>query len=147
MTRDAALAQAAGHFDSGDFVRDLSRRVAFRTASQEPDSGPALSAYLQDEIGPSLARLGFSFSIHPNPEPAYGPFLVASRHEGDDLPTVLMYGHGDVIRGQDKSWTCGQGPWTLAVDGERLYGRGTADNKGQHSINIAALATVLALRG
>ena len=30
---------------------------------------------------------------------------------------------------------------------ERLYGRGTADNKGQHSINIAALAQVLAVRG
>jgi acetylornithine deacetylase/succinyl-diaminopimelate desuccinylase-like protein len=147
MTRDAALTRAAGHFDSGDFVRDLSRRVAFRTASQEADAGPALAAYLLEEIGPSLARLGFGFSIHPNPEPACGPFLVASRHEGDDLPTVLMYGHGDVIRGQDKSWTRGQGPWTLAVDGERLYGRGTADNKGQHSINIAALATVLALRG
>ena len=41
MTRDAALRQAADHFDSGDFVRDLSRRVAFRTASQ-PDSAPAL---------------------------------------------------------------------------------------------------------
>ena len=51
-----------------------------------------------------------------------------------------MYGHGDVIRGQDASWTRGQGPWTLAEDGDRLYGRGTADNKGQHSINIAALA-------
>ncbi len=147
MTREAALARAAGHFDSGDFVRDLSRRVAFRTASQESDAGPALAAYLQAEIGPSLAKLGFGFSIHPNPEPAYGPLLVASRHEGDDLPTVLMYGHGDVIRGQDKSWTRGQGPWTLAVEGERLYGRGTADNKGQHSINMAALATVLALRG
>jgi acetylornithine deacetylase/succinyl-diaminopimelate desuccinylase-like protein len=147
MTRAAALQAAAQHFDSGDFVRDLSRRVAFRTASQESDSGPALAAYLQDEIGPALARLGFSFSLHPNPEAAFGPFLVASRHEGDELPTVLMYGHGDVIRGQDKSWTCGQGPWTLAVEGERLYGRGTADNKGQHSINIAALATVLAVRG
>ncbi len=147
MTREAAFAAAAQHFDSGDFVRDLSRRVAFRTASQEADSGPALAAYLQDEIGPTLAQLGFTFSIHPNPEPAFGPFLVASRHEGDDLPTVLMYGHGDVIRGQDKSWTRGQGPWTLAVEGDRLYGRGTADNKGQHSINIAALATVLANRG
>jgi acetylornithine deacetylase/succinyl-diaminopimelate desuccinylase-like protein len=151
MTREAALASAAQHFDSGAFVRDLSRRVAFRTASQEPDSGPALAAYLQDEIGPTLAGLGFGFSIHPNPETGsghtHGPFLVASRHEGDDLPTVLMYGHGDVIRGQDKSWTRGQGPWTLALDGDRLYGRGTADNKGQHSINIAALATVLALRG
>jgi acetylornithine deacetylase/succinyl-diaminopimelate desuccinylase-like protein len=147
MTRDAALASAAQHFDSGAFVRDLSRRVAFRTASQEADAGPALAAYLQDEIGPTLAGLGFSFSIHRNSEPAFGPFLVASRHEGDDLPTVLMYGHGDVIRGQDKSWTRGQGPWTLAAEGDRLYGRGTADNKGQHSINIAALATVLATRG
>jgi acetylornithine deacetylase/succinyl-diaminopimelate desuccinylase-like protein len=35
----------------------------------------------------------------------------------------------------------------VACDGERLYGRGTADNKGQHSINIAALAQVLAARG
>ncbi|MDH4181615.1 MAG: M20/M25/M40 family metallo-hydrolase, partial [Betaproteobacteria bacterium] len=28
-----------------------------------------------------------------------------------------------------------------------IYGRGTADNKGQHSINLAALAQVLAVRG
>ena len=50
------------------------------------------------------------------------------------------------IRGQDASWTRGRGPWQLAVDGDRLYGRGVADNKGQHSINIAALAQVLAAR-
>jgi acetylornithine deacetylase/succinyl-diaminopimelate desuccinylase-like protein len=35
----------------------------------------------------------------------------------------------------------------LTVEGERWYGRGTADNKGQHSINIAAIAAVLAERG
>ena len=147
MTRAAALAGAQAHFDSGAFVRDLARRVAIRTESQDPASGPALQAYLADEIGPSLAALGFGSTLHPNPESGYGPFLIAERHESDQLPTVLMYGHGDVIRGQDKSWTRGQGPWTLAVDGERLYGRGTADNKGQHSINIAALAQVLAARG
>jgi acetylornithine deacetylase/succinyl-diaminopimelate desuccinylase-like protein len=145
--RDQALARAAQHFDSGDFVRDLARRVAIRTESQDPASGPALHAYLQGEIGPALAALGFAFAIHPNPEPACGPLLIATRHEGSELPTVLVYGHGDVIRGQDKSWTRGAGPWTLVQDGERLYGRGTADNKGQHSINIAALAQVLAVRG
>lgn len=145
--RDAALAAARAHFDGGDFLRDLARRVAIRTESQDPASGPALQAYLEGEIGPSLAALGFGFAIHPNPEPAYGPFLIAKRREGEHLPTVLMYGHGDVIRGQDASWKRGQGPWTLAADGERLYGRGTADNKGQHSINIAALAQVLAQRG
>ena len=147
MSRAAALAAARAHFDRGGFTRDLARRVAYRTESQDPASGPILHAYLADEIGPSLATLGFTFTLHPNPEPAYGPFLIATRHEADELPTVLMYGHGDVIRGQDKSWTRGQGPWKLAQDGERLYGRGTADNKGQHSINIAALAQVLKLRG
>lgn len=145
--RDNALAAATAHFDGGGFVRDLARRVAIRTESQQAGSGPALHAYLADELVPALAALGFTSSIHPNPEPAYGPFLIARRHEGDDLPTVLMYGHGDVIRGQDKSWTRGAGPWAVHADGDRLYGRGTADNKGQHSINIAALAQVLAVRG
>jgi len=32
------------------------------------------------------------------------------------------------------------------VDGDRWYGRGTADNKGQHSINLGALQQVLAVR-
>jgi acetylornithine deacetylase/succinyl-diaminopimelate desuccinylase-like protein len=145
--RARALAAAAQHLDSGAFLQDLARRVAVRTESQDPASGPALHAYLRNDIGPALAALGFTPTLHPNPEAAFGPFLVATRHEAEHLPTVLMYGHGDVIAGQDKSWTRGQGPWVLAQDGERLYGRGTADNKGQHSINIAALAQVLQVRG
>ncbi len=147
MSRDQALQGARQHFDSGDFVRDLARRVAVRSASQDADSGPELQRYLSDEMAPSLAALGFTCTIHPNPQTRFGPFLIATRIEAEHLPTVLMYGHGDVIRGQDKSWTRGQGPWQLAQDGERLYGRGTADTKGQHSINIAALAAVLAGRG
>jgi len=144
--REAALALANEHFDSGAFVADLARRVAIRTESQDAASGPALQAYLADELVPSLAGLGFVSTIHPNPVPPYGPLLVATRHESDDAPTVLMYGHGDVIRGQDKSWTRGSGPWSVAADGDKLYGRGTADNKGQHSINLAALAQTLAAR-
>ena len=145
--RDAALALAREHVDGGDFVRDLARRVAIRSESQEAASAPALHAYLADELVPSLAALGFTSKIHANPVPPFGPLLIAMRHEGDELPTVLMYGHGDVVRGQDKSWTKGAGPWQLRVDGDKLYGRGSADNKGQHSINIAALAQVLKARG
>src|SRR6266568_952179 len=48
---------------------------------------------------------------------ARGPFLCAERIEADDLPTVLCYGHG------------------------------VADNKGQHTIGIAAMGAVLAARG
>jgi acetylornithine deacetylase/succinyl-diaminopimelate desuccinylase-like protein len=147
MSRAQALAAAEQHFSSGAFVADLARRVAFRTESQQAGSGAALQAYLADELAPTLARLGFTSQIHPNPEAGFGPFLIAQRHEADDLPTVLMYGHGDVVRGQDASWQRGQGPWVVATEGDKLYGRGTADNKGQHSINLAALAQVLAVRG
>ncbi|RVT51532.1 M20 family metallopeptidase [Rubrivivax albus] len=146
-SREAALAAAAAHLDSGAFEAELARRVAIRSASQEADAGPALQAYLTEELVPTLAALGFTHTIHANPVPGGGPFLIATRVEDPTRPTVLMYGHGDVIRGQDASWTRGAGPWTLARDGDRLYGRGTADNKGQHSVNLAALAQVLAARG
>ena len=147
--RDAALAAAAAHFDSGAFARDLARRIAIRSESQDPAQAAALRAYVEQEVAASLRALGFDCRVFDNPlaGTGCGPFLIATRHEDDALPTVLMYGHGDVVRGQDASWTRGQGPWTLADDGERFYGRGTADNKGQHSINIAALALVLAARG
>lgn len=41
----------------------------------------------------------------------------------------------------------GLSPWRLHQEGDRWYGRGTADNKGQHSINLGALAAVLETRG
>jgi acetylornithine deacetylase/succinyl-diaminopimelate desuccinylase-like protein len=63
------------------------------------------------------------------------------------LPTVLSYGHGDVIRGLEGQWRQGLDPWTLTVEGERWYGRGTADNKSQHLINMLALEMVIAERG
>ena len=44
--RARALAGAALHLDSGAFVQDLARRVAVRTESPDPASGPALHAYL-----------------------------------------------------------------------------------------------------
>src|SRR5262249_57734534 len=41
----------------------------------------------------------------------------------------------------------GLSPWSGVIEGERIHGRGTADNKGQHSVNIAALAAVIRERG
>jgi acetylornithine deacetylase/succinyl-diaminopimelate desuccinylase-like protein len=145
--RETARAAAAAHFDGGGFEADLARRVAYRTESQDPSSGPVLHAYLADELLPSLEALGFEGEVLPNPVDGAGPLLIARRVEDSARPTVLSYGHGDVVRGQDNRWTRGQGPWTLARDGERLYGRGTADNKGQHTINLAALKAALDARG
>ncbi|HEY7662467.1 MAG TPA: M20/M25/M40 family metallo-hydrolase, partial [Xanthobacteraceae bacterium] len=144
MSRDAAIACAHAHFDSGEFLADLRRRVAIPSSSQEPERAQALRRYLADEMAPSLAALGFGSRILDNP--AGPPLLVAERIEDPALLTVLIYGHGDTVRGLDELWRKGLSPWAVSVEGERIYGRGTADNKGQHGVNIAALAAVIAER-
>src|SRR5918911_1644524 len=133
MSRESAISRATRHFDEGEFIEDLARRVAIRTESQVPGSRPQLDVYLKDEIAPAFERMGFSVEILPNPADEFGPILVAERIEDEKLPTMLCYGHGDVIRGLAEQWREGSSPWVLKQDGERYYGRGTADNKGPHS--------------
>jgi len=147
MTRESAISRATRHFDEGKFIADLTRRVAIRTESQIPESRPYMDVYLKDEMTPAFARMGFKTEILPNPVEGVGPILLAERIEGPDLPTVLMYGHGDVIRGLEDQWRAGIAPWMLRQEGDRYYGRGTADNKGQHSVNMAAMETVITERG
>jgi acetylornithine deacetylase/succinyl-diaminopimelate desuccinylase-like protein len=147
MTRESAISRATRHFDEGQFIEDLARRVAIRTESQVPESRPYMDVYLRDEIAPAFDAMGFKVDILPNPVEGVGPILIAERIEDPNLPTVLSYGHGDVIRGLEEQWREGLSPWALKQEGERYYGRGSADNKAQHSINMAALATVIAERG
>jgi len=146
MTRDAAITRAADYFDSGGFKTDLARRVAIPTESQNPDRAGELARYVESEMKPALEALGLRCQVMRHAK-ARGPFLFGEAREGDDLPTVLVYGHGDVIRGLDPGWKPGLTPWTLVETDGRYYGRGVADNKGQHTINIAALAAVRAARG
>jgi acetylornithine deacetylase/succinyl-diaminopimelate desuccinylase-like protein len=143
--RDAALARAGAWVEDGGFQADLARLVAIPSESQRADSGPDLHRYLAEGILPWCDRLGMAATIHPNP--AGGPILTAERIEDATRPTILIYGHGDVVDGQAGRWSADRDPFTVCRDGDRLYGRGTADNKGQHLINLAALGHVLAARG
>jgi acetylornithine deacetylase/succinyl-diaminopimelate desuccinylase-like protein len=147
VTRADAIQESERYFDEGGFFADLSRRVAIRTESQNPARGAELLTYLQDEMQPGLERQGFHCTLLENPSRNGGPFLLAESIEDARLPTVFSYGHGDVIRGQEGEWRAGLDPWVLKSEGERIYGRGSADNKGQHSINLGALAAVLKTRG
>jgi acetylornithine deacetylase/succinyl-diaminopimelate desuccinylase-like protein len=144
-SRDDIVAHSTRWFDDGHLLDTLRPRVARRTESQRADSRADLIAYLTDEIAPTLAALGFVSRLVDNPSGG-APFLIGQRHEGEDLPTVLTYAHGDVVHGYDAQWRAGLSPWNIVVEGDRWYGRGTADNKGQHTINLAALAQVLAQR-
>lgn len=146
MTRADAIARARDHFRSGEFLQILDRRVGYRTESQQPNSGAALRAYLTDDLQPAFAELGFTTRLIESPS-GKGPYLLADYREDASRPTVLTYGHGDVVDGMEGEWRDNLDPWRTTIKGERVYGRGTADNKGQHSINLSALRVVREARG
>ena len=86
MQRNDCLSAAAAYFDDGRFLADLRRRVAFRTESDTGTPTPALGAYLHEEMSAPLARLGFACEVIDNPVAGGGPFLIARRIEGAELP-------------------------------------------------------------
>jgi len=147
MSREQAIEAANAYFESGQLQTNLAGLVSFESESQNPDKHGILGLYLTAAMMPRLQALGFECRVHDNPDPAGGPILTGVRIEDPALTTVLTYGHGDVTWAQADQWNEGLTPFELVEDGERLYGRGAADNKVQHLINIAALESVLATRG
>src|SRR6202047_969946 len=146
MTRTEAIDHAHRQFQSGEFLEELDRRVGYRTESQNAERGDALRAYLAEEMQPAFSALDFTTRLIESPS-GKSPFLFAEHRESDSAPTVLMYGHGDVVDGMVGEWRGGLDPWRTTRIDNRVYGRGTADNKGQHSINLAALRAVREARG
>lgn len=144
--REQAIANAEGIFDSGEFQETLARRVAVPTESQNPARALELRRYLDVELRAAFEQMGFDCRIMTHPL-ARGPFLFAQRIEDPSRATVLGYGHGDVVRGLDPEWRDGLSPWTLTSRDGNWYGRGIADNKGQHSVNLQAFRSVLDERG
>ena len=78
--REAAIGAAWEEFDGGAFLAELAELVAVPTESQNPDRGPELASYLEDEMRPRLEALGYACAVLPNPAGA-GPFLFAERIE------------------------------------------------------------------
>jgi acetylornithine deacetylase/succinyl-diaminopimelate desuccinylase-like protein len=146
MSRFDAIAHARAQLQSGEFLADLGRRVAYRTESQNAERREALRAYLEEELQPSFARLDFECRLIESPSGS-APYLLAEYRENREAPTVLIYGHGDVVDGMEGEWRDNLDPWSVTPVGNRVYGRGTADNKGQHSVNMAALRAVREARG
>ena len=146
-TRESGVARALAFFDGGGFRDRLAELVAIPSTSQDPGHGADLDRYLDAGMRPWLERMGFVVTIHANPLAGFGPILTAERLEDPARPAVLTYGHGDTVRGLAEQWEPGLDPWRLTERDGRWYGRGAADNKGQHAINLAALEAVLAERG
>ena len=141
------LERAAQYVDSGTFGRDLGTLVSYPTVSTTKQGRIALKSYLDEIIEPKLISLGCTVDRYDSWRGGLNSFVVGTRHESPDLPTVLCYGHADVVDGQEGEWSHGRSPWSLVEEGDRWYGRGSADNKGQHWINLVAFELLLKHQG
>jgi acetylornithine deacetylase/succinyl-diaminopimelate desuccinylase-like protein len=65
--------------------------------------------------------------------------LIFMEIPGDSSKTVLLYGHLDK-QPEMTGWREGLGPWTPVIEGDKLYGRGGADD------GYAAFASLTAIR-
>ena len=59
----------------------------------------------------------------------------------EDRPGVMLSGHTDTVPVTGQAWSVD--PYKLTADGERLYGRGTADMKGFLAAVLAAVPAMV----
>src|SRR6266516_7734981 len=91
----------------------------------------------------SLDRIGVPAKVYPT---AGHPVVVGEWRKAPGAPTVLIYGHYDVQPPEPlELWT--SPAFEPAVRNGNLFGRGTADDKGQVHIHLKALESLRAVNG
>lgn len=121
------------------FVSELKEFLRFPSVSSQPDRAADvrkcaewLARHLQG-IGLQRVRV----------IPTRGnPIVVASWRRGSTRPTLLIYGHYDVLPGEPLGqWRTP--PFSPTVEGADLHARGAADDKGQLFSHVKALECYL----
>jgi acetylornithine deacetylase/succinyl-diaminopimelate desuccinylase-like protein len=74
------------------------------------------------------------------------PAVLATRAARNGRPTILLYAHHDVQPpGKEEDWNTS--PFEPTVRGDRLYGRGAADDKAGVMAHIGAIRALVAAAG
>lgn len=74
------------------------------------------------------------------------PAVLATRAARNGRPTVMLYAHHDVQPpGKDEEWD--SAPFEPTVRGDRLYGRGAADDKAGVMVHLASVRALAAALG
>ncbi|HEY2630110.1 MAG TPA: M20/M25/M40 family metallo-hydrolase [Usitatibacter sp.] len=102
---------------------------------------------IADQVGFLKKRLegwGFTAEVHNTTS---HPIIYAEAGPKDAKFTWLLYGHYDVYPADEKQEGWRTKPFEPVVEGDRVWGRGTGDNKGQHLAMLNAIALWRELHG
>lgn len=141
MNPQRAIAYSRQH--RARFVAELMRLVRFPTVSNQKQHKPDLESCAKWLAG-QLRGIGFpEVRVVPT---SHHPVVYASRKAARNAPTVLLYGHYDVQPAEPvDEWKIP--PFQPVVRGNRLYGRGASDDKGQLFTHLKALESILKTEG
>lgn len=121
-----------------DPVETLKEYIRHASVSTDPAYAEGMQGARDCATG-LLEKLGFTVELV---ETELHPIILAERFGDPDWPHIAIYGHYDVQPADPfEEWT--SEAFEAEVRGTRLYGRGTADNKGPTIVHMAALARVL----
>ncbi|HET6265674.1 MAG TPA: M20/M25/M40 family metallo-hydrolase [Usitatibacter sp.] len=102
---------------------------------------------IDDQVGFLRKRLeGWGFAVEVHPTTSH-PIVYAEAGPKDAKRTWLLYGHYDVYPADEKQEGWRTKPFEPVVEGDRIWGRGTGDNKGQHLAMLNAIAIWRELHG
>jgi len=119
-----------------DFIQDVVALVGIASVSSDQNSGGEIDQaveWLTDRLTKASLENVQTFETTGN------PIIFANiGAQRADSPTVLIYGHYDVVpAGPASEWS--YDPFSATIDGEFLYGRGTSDMKAQLLACIAGV--------
>ena len=102
---------------------------------------------IADQVGFLRQRLeGWGFAVEVHPTTSH-PIIYAETGPKDARFTWLLYGHYDVYPADEREEGWRTKPFEPVVEGDRVWGRGTGDNKGQHLAMLNAIALWRELHG
>ncbi|MBI5138565.1 MAG: M20/M25/M40 family metallo-hydrolase [Candidatus Vogelbacteria bacterium] len=130
--------------NSKNFIEQLARFVAIPSISSDSAhtkdvdrSANSVAAYMRS-IGLEHVEI---LQVRGGKPAVYGDWLHASTKTSTS-PTLLLYAHHDVQpTGEHNKWKTE--PFKAVKKGDRLYGRGAADDKGGLMMHLAAIASYL----
>ena len=142
--RDLATALRVVNRQFGEFketLRDLAR-IPSVSAPGYPAQEVRRSA---DAFADLLQRTGMR-NVRILEIPGVHPYVYGDWLDRPGAPTLMLYGHHDVVPpGRPERWL--SPPFEPVERKGRLYGRGTADDKGGILVHVAAVAAYLRATG